>query len=158
MSESPISERLAAHDAAVADAWERRQRAWRRRQNEFEVSVDATADLTAYRDQVRHRQRVADLDEQRTLTRALCERVQRAGLVFETAGTGGTLVVRDPRVMSDLEDARSALDTAKRARAEFLHVHGAEVDAERKHAEMDRIREALDGEDPARLREALVGV
>ena len=151
-----LSDRLAALDSAVADASERRQRAWHRRQNEYEISVDATAPLTAYRDEVSFRKRQPDVEEQRRLTRELCERIEANGFVVEAAGGGaGMLIVRDPAVMDELEDAMKALDAAKQVRRAFARKHADEIRAETDAEAMDELRSALDGDDPARLREAL---
>ena len=72
-----FSDQLEALERDVILASERRAAAWRRRQNEYSVSVEATADLTAYRDDVGYRKREPDPAEQRRLTRELCERVER---------------------------------------------------------------------------------
>lgn len=147
-----LIDRLAALEAAVAEAGERRQRAWRRRQNEFEVSVDPTADLTAYRDGVGFRQREADVEAQRQLTRALFERIEADGLVLEAAGGGaGMLIVRDPAVMQELEDAAEAKAEVTQRLRTFEGKHADVLKAEADAAEAQRIRDALASDDPSEI-------
>lgn len=155
MTEPTAIDELARFDAAVESAWQRRRAARERHRGEFAFSVDATADLTRYRNAVIHRQRSADPAEARRLTSELGQRIQSDGLVFETMGTGGALMVRDPAVAAEVDSASADLASAKRARADFLRLRGNEVVAERKREAMKGLRDALAGDDPDRLREAL---
>ena len=156
MSELSAADRLAELDVAVEEASARVKLARHRREREYGVSADATADLTAYRDGVQYRRREPDVDEQRRLTQELFDRVTANGYVLEAVGGGaGVLIVRDPAVMRELEEATEALSEIKRERRAFAAEHADEIDAERRAADAQAIRDAIAGDDPDAVREAL---
>jgi len=141
---------VAAHEAEKAAEY--------RVEREYEVTVDATADLTAYRDDVLYKRRDPDTDYQHRLTRELFERCEAQGLVIETHGPGaGHLIVRDPAIK---EAARAALDARQAARHAITNFEAKNRDAlarERDRAETDAFKKALDDGDIDSVRKTLAG-
>ena len=156
MADTPLTEQLAALDAALEAANERQRIAQRRSECEAEVSTRATAELRAYRDAVTFKQREPDSAEARRLTYELFDRIRQRGLVLESAG-GGTLIVRDPAIRQEYEAALAARSKARAARRRFAAEHGDGLAAERQLAEGERLREAIESGNTAAAKEVLAG-
>lgn len=156
MTESPLLEELSRYEAEVAAARERRQSA-RARADEasWRVHKEAVSELKAYGDDVAFRRQDPDEAEQRRLTLRLLERIRDEGLLLDAVRGG--LRIEDPRPVRELAEATAAGREAARRCEEFARANREGIEAERSRAEMDRVRDALAGDDPARLREALAG-
>jgi hypothetical protein len=97
-------------------------------------------------------------ERERELTKQTAEAIVSAGLTLVPLSTpGGDVVlgIRDNHVDPELEAAREEADALSRDLANFVSVHAADLEAERGKAEADRIREAMKGDDPDAIREAL---
>lgn len=150
------ADRLAVLEVAVSDADDRYREARRRVEREWSVTAETTDDLSQYRDDVQFKRRESSIEDQLRLTRELFERIEDRGLVLEASGGGrGLLIVRDPSLVQEAEDARVAVNDAKRELSAFRAEHDGAIEAERKRVEAEAIREALAGDDPDKLREAL---
>lgn len=123
-----------------------------------QTGAEVAGPLAAYHAEVLHRQRDADADEARRLTLEVLLRITDDGLLLEpvdpTVPARGLRVV-DPGPARALEAASSAADAARVERDTFkAEVQDLleEADARKR---MGRVRDALDGESPAELREAI---
>jgi hypothetical protein len=115
--------------------------------------------LAEYFDAVAYRRREADPEEERRLTAAFLESVTEQGLVVRPlrAGNAGMVEVFDPEPDRAAAEAQREATAAQTRLDEFREVHREEIAADARRAEMERIRDALAGDDPAAVREALGG-
>lgn len=156
MSETPLLEELSRLEAEVSAAHERRSSAKAvAEEASWRVHKDAVSDLHAYGDDVAFKRREPDESEQRRLTMELLDRVREEGLLLESIRGG--LRISDPRPAAEHREATAAAAGAHRRRAEFERANREGIEVERRQADMDRVRDALAGDDPAALREALAG-
>jgi hypothetical protein len=162
VADTPLSDRLAELDQAVEEARAERGRAKDRRKHETRLTAkEATADLMKFRDDIAMRKPGAvpeadRLARARELTHGLLSIMEERGLIFEAFGPrGGALMVVDPSISDDERNAEAALVAARQARSEFASENADALEAEAKAAEAQAIREALDGDDPDAIREAL---
>jgi len=123
-----------------------------------QTGAEVAGPLAAYHAEVLHRQRDADGDEARRLTLEVLLRITDDGLLLEpldpTVPARGLRVV-DPGPARALEDASSAADAARVERDTFKAEVKDLLEEADARTRMSRVRDALDGEDPAALRDAL---
>jgi hypothetical protein len=150
------SERLAELDAkvAAADACYRAAIAAATRQARDERGKAVTEDLNRYFREVQARVRDAEVDAERELTAELCKRMVDHGYVFECPQPG-VLTMRDPAIEAAIAAALAKLNEARAERERYAQATAKQRAAEARKAEADRIREALAGDDPDAIREAL---
>lgn len=160
---TPLSDRLAELQEAVDEARSRRAEAKGRREKErYRQAREVTADLIAFRDDIAHRKPTATppderRDRQRELTEAFCADLIERGLVLEAVGNGGAVDIIDPTINDDLKAAERDWLAAQRERDSFASESAEGIAAEVKAQEAATIREALEGDDPDAIREALNG-
>jgi hypothetical protein len=150
------TQRLADLDAQAEAANQRYREALRavEQQDPFQTTTDALSEVIDYHRDVEAQRRDADPDELRRLSAEACERIKERGLVFEIPGTGN-IRLTDPSYDEALEAALAEWNCARADREVFAMESSVERKAEADRAMMDRVREALDGNDPDALREAL---
>jgi hypothetical protein len=150
------TQRLADLDAQAEAANERYREALRavERQDPFQAGVDALSEVIDYHRDVEARRREADTEELHRLTAEACERIKERGLVF-VVPAAGTIRLTDPSYDEALDTALAEWNRAKADRDVFAMESHLERKAEADREMMDRVRAALDGNDPDALREAL---
>jgi hypothetical protein len=161
VSGTPLQDELARLRADAESASARLSEARRRQERDYHVAArEVTAKLVSYRDAILHRSPdstpEADRPErERELTRNFTEAIEKRGLVLWALGNGGGVSIIDPSIDREFEEANRALTEAARAVNGFESEHREKLEAERKRSEMERVREALAGDDPDVVREAL---
>jgi hypothetical protein len=152
------TEQLAALDAKVTEARGRYEKALDtfRRGDQFGAARDVLTPLFEYARGVEARTREESADELRQLTADACERIVEGGLVFHVPQPG-QVTIGDPSLGDEVDAARDALTKATNERDQFAADSRDEREAERKKAEADQIKDALAGDDPDTIREALSG-
>jgi hypothetical protein len=157
------TDRLADLEATAAAANERVRAARSALQTRRgDAARQVAADLMEYRDAIEARKpsatREADRPtRERELTVAYCEAIKRRGLVLMPIGEGTEVQVIDPALSAEYDAAMAASVEASRAVQKFEKAHAADLAAERRRADAERIREAIAGDDGDAIREALVG-
>jgi hypothetical protein len=155
---SRLADKLAALDEAAEAASERWRVANAAANRAWETGFDALCPLAGYYRDVEARKREADPNEAQRLTRELFERIERDGLLLmplNPASPASGVRVDDPRPQVELADATTAVNRTRSDRDAFLRQHGADLKAEQNRERMARVRDALGGDDPDALREAL---
>lgn len=158
---SSLTEDLARLDQAVEAARERNEGARRQQRDDFHTAArEATRDLVTYRDAIQLRKADATPieerpEKERELTAEFFEKVRERGLVLAAAGNGGAVTIVDPSIDREAEAANAALVAARRERDEFAAENAEGIEQERKQAEMERLREAIQGDDPDALADAI---
>lgn len=155
---SKATERLAELDRAVeaaASRWDGARQAAAR--DPWTRVRDVLQPLRDYSEGVRYRKRDADADEEERLVAELLARVEAEGLTLRpmAAGNPGVLEVHDPKPDHEAAEAHQELRAAKSERDAFAREHADEIEAEANRAEMERLRDALAGDDPEAVRAAL---
>lgn len=162
-SPTPLADRLAGLDQAVDAARDKRAQAKDRREKErYRQAREVTADLLAYRDEIAHKKPTATPPDdrpqrERDLTDAFCAALAERGLVLEAVGNGGGVNIIDPSINDDLDAADREVVAARQERDDFARENAEGIAAEGRAAEAAKIREALEGDDPEAIREALNG-
>lgn len=154
-----VAAELRRLDAAAEEA----EAAWREaregaRRRSMRTGQQVLAPLADYYRAVETRRRGEDPGEARRLQREAFELVERDGLLvqpFDATRPGAGFRVHDPRPQAALDAALAEVREARRARDDFAREHQDELAREAGRAEAERIREALRGDDPGAIREAL---
>jgi hypothetical protein len=152
-----LADQLAALDRDVDAAGDRWRAAQREADREREATAAVLAEVVSYDRDVFFRRGEADPAEAQRITAEACARIVADGLVLVPLGDVPASGVRvfNPAVESDLADATAALNDVQAKRSAFARDHAVALDAERDREAMGRVRDALAGDDPAALREAL---
>lgn len=125
------------------------------------AGADLLRPLAGYHREVKYRRRHVDRQEEARLVDELLAAVQTEGVSLVPADPhvpAKGLRVVDHREQLELARAEAAANEVRGERDRFLGEHGAELAAEESRAEMDRIRDALRGDDPEALRRELSSV
>jgi hypothetical protein len=161
VSAQPLHDEVARLEAEVRradEALSHARYAAERTRNEKHLAL--TADLAKYRDSLLFdHSKQPDFDEQRELTRRFCERLLADGLTLEVRGSGGaiSLSVTDPAIDIELEAARTAHTEARAAVRRFRTENAEGLAKEADRSRMEKLRDALKGDDPEAVRRALGG-
>jgi hypothetical protein len=159
MNATQIRHKLAGLDERLADARERVQHLRAEARAYWKVPDAVLAELGDYHRDVLVRRRAADPAEARRLSRELCERVIRDGLVIEPTDPcrpAAGLRVTDPSRLAAAEAAQTVATEVQRERDELAARHAELLDRDAKRTRMAAIRDALQGDDPDALRAALL--
>jgi hypothetical protein len=168
MMDTPLTDELAKLDAAVSEARSRRDeakagRAARKRER-HEAVREVTADLLAYADAVAFKLPDAPPEEdrparERELTDAFLDAVRERGLIVHAhRDQGDTVTLVDPGLADDPSaEADRELATARREREAFTEAEVEGLEAERRATDAAQIRDALKGDDPDAIRDAING-
>jgi hypothetical protein len=158
-------------DQLVAMETERDEAQWRAREAKEAARAaqsdrvrGVTSDLAEFHNAINFHKPEAVVPEKRAereaeLTATLLDSIREEGLTLvPVVGNGRpALVIHDPAVDEELNAALAKVNDLSRDIAHFVSIHGADLEAERSKAEADRIRETLEGDDPAAMRDALLG-
>lgn len=154
---------LAELEATAADANERVRAARSAMQTRRgDAAREVAADLIEYRDTIEAKKPSATPEaerpaRERELTAAFCEEVKQRGLVLMPIGQGTEVMVVDPSLTAEYDAAMAESIQASRAVQNFQGENAAELEAERRRSDADKIREAIAGDDGDAIREALTG-
>lgn len=158
MSSGPLGRALVRLEADVQAAEQR----WREAReladrDPWQRVRDVAEPLTAYLAGVQHRRHELDPEKRARMTADLLERIATDGFTLDPLPGQGIGVVRitDPRPDQGAASAYCTLREAKRRLDEFAQTNAAGLQAERDRDRMERVREAIRGDDPAALVEAL---
>jgi hypothetical protein len=156
VSRGPLAERLAELDLAVAAARERHSDAKGRARSRANTAlgVEVARPLADYGDAVAFKKREADEEEHRRAQDEVLGEIRERGLLLRHVGRG-LLQVTDPGLEDEIATARRAYLVAKRERETFAQENADGLRDEHEAAEMRRLRDAIAGDDPAAVREAL---
>lgn len=90
-------------------------------------------------------------------TDELIAKVREGGLAFDLSNIDRSVVIFDPAIRDEREAAQRALADARRALRRFEIDHADGLAAQEEAAEAQSIRDALAGNDPEAMRQALAG-
>jgi hypothetical protein len=125
-----------------------------RKSSHTSSAVDVLTRLYDYHHGVEVKQGVADSAELRRLTADACERIVDEGLVFFVP-TPGQLRIVDPSYEDEVKAAKNALNVARNGRDHFANETRQQREDQFNRETTDKLRAALDGDDPDELRQAL---
>jgi hypothetical protein len=127
-----------------------------------DAAREVAANLVAYRDTIEAKKPSATPEaerpaRERELTAAYCDAIKQRGLVLMPIGQGTEVMVIDPALAAEYDAALAESIQASRAVQNFERANVAELEAERRRTDADKIREAIAGDDGDAIREALTG-
>jgi hypothetical protein len=158
MTPDEAAARLEKLEACAAEGQRRYSEALAATRVAQQTGAEVAGPLAAYHAEVLHRRRDDDGDEARRLTLEVLLRITDDDLLLEpldpTVPARGLRVV-DPGPARALEEASSAADAARVERDTFKAEAKDLLEEADARTRMSRVRNALDGESPAELREAI---
>jgi len=134
-----------------------------RQEGRADAAQEVTADLLVFSKDLEAKRVTGTLTElaekHRELTCEFLRAVEERGLVVTPAGTerGWGVAITDPAIDLEIESTLAEASEARAALAAFDAEHGETLAAEQKAAEAQKIRDALDGDDPDAIRELING-
>jgi hypothetical protein len=129
-----------------------------------DLAREVTADLSAFHNAIDFQKPDATVPEERAereaeLSAATLDAIRDSGLTVRPIPTNGrvALLILDPHVDEELNAALAVVNDFNREIAHFVSIHAADLEAERGKAEMEKIREVIQGDDPEAARDLLLG-
>jgi hypothetical protein len=159
--EVSYAERLADLEAKAAAAGERVRAARSALQvHRGDAAREAAAELIEYRDAIEAKKPSATPEadrpaRERELTDRYLDAIRERGLVLMPVGPGTEVLVIDPALAAEYDAAFAAQIDANRQVEAFRTEFADQLDADRRRADADQIRDALAGDDGDAIREAL---
>lgn len=136
--------------SAVADAERRAEGAEQAAKREWQVGAELLQPLW-----VRRYEATRPTDVLVEFTDRLIAQVRERGLAFDLSTVDRSLIVVDPAARDEWDAARRALADARRALRKFETDHGDDLRLHEEAAEAQAIRDALAGNDPNAIRDAI---
>jgi hypothetical protein len=161
MTPEEATKKLAALTATADDAAARYDEARSAARRSWEAALEVMGPLTRYHAAVLHRQRQPDPSEARRLSLELLRRIRQERLQLEPIDPyrpAAGLRIANPKPAQHLIAAEKVATEARRSREEFAIEHAELLAEDANRTTMGRVRDALDADDPARLRAALDGL
>lgn len=162
MSIGKLHSELDALEQAAKDAYAAHLKAReRQRRAHHHAARDVVSDLAALRDSILYRKPDAPEIEdrparERDLTVEFCKAIiEREDLVFFPLGNSDNLAVRDLSIDRDAAASNLASVAARKRLRDYEDTNREGLKAEKDHAAMEKVRDAIASDDPEKLAEVL---
>jgi hypothetical protein len=151
------ADQLAVLEAAVEDRHEEWNSAREQLRHSSDLSAQFAKPISELRDQILFKQ-LQDEDPEtarRRVTLQLLDKMVVEGLLFEPGSAPAEIRISDPGLQEREASAATRLADASRELEDFRDQHAEEIARAEDAAEMQRLRDALGGDDPTAVRELI---